>query len=191
MNAPILHAVAGPNGAGKTTYVERVLLSRTRWPFINADNLAREKWPEAPAEHAYEAAAAAADLRQRAIATRSSFIAETVFSHESKLDLLTTARRAGYLTRLHVVMIPMELAVERVAVRVRLGGHDVPDRKIRRRYERLWVLVGRGIEIVDAAIVLDNSSVRHPFRPVARFRRGIPLGPADWPDWTPRELRGE
>jgi predicted ABC-type ATPase len=63
---------------------------------------------------------------------------ETVFSHPSKRQLVEAAIDTGYLVSLHVVMVPEGLAVARVAQRVRDGGHDVPEDKIRSRYLRLW-----------------------------------------------------
>lgn len=118
-------------------------------------------------------------------------MAETVFSHESKLELVATARRAGYLTTLHVILVPEALSVERVALRVKLGGHSVPEEKVRSRYRRLWRLLRGAIGQVDSAVVLDNSRARRPFRPVARYRRGELLGEAEWPSWTPVELRSD
>lgn len=60
-----------------------------------------------------------------------------VFSHPSKLELIDEARTHEYTVVLHVVMIPEELAVQRVRYRVRAGGHDVPEDKIRQRYRRI------------------------------------------------------
>lgn len=58
-------------------------------------------------------------------------------SHPSKVQLVADAAEAGYLVHLHVIMVPVELTVQRVRERVRRGGHDVPESKIRDRYERL------------------------------------------------------
>ena len=58
-------------------------------------------------------------------------LAETVFSHPSKLDLLDEAHARGYTVVVHALLIPEELAVERVARRVSAGGHRVPQDKIR------------------------------------------------------------
>ncbi len=63
----------------------------------------------------------------RLIELGRSFIAETVFSHPSKLELIDTAHAAGYTVVVHVVLIPEELAVQRVSHRVSAGGHDVPE----------------------------------------------------------------
>lgn len=189
MPTPVLHLVVGPNGAGKTTFYEEVLRPATHLPFINADLIAQRRWPEDPSPHAYEAAREAAELRREAMANRQSFITETVFSHPSKLELLQAAAVAGYRRCLHVILIPEELAVLRVQVRVEIGGHGVPEDKIRGRFRRLWQLVQQAIPLVDETEIRDNSRAGTPFRLVARFQEGELVGTADWPEWTPSELR--
>ncbi|AGL25837.1 hypothetical protein J113_02615 [Mycobacterium tuberculosis CAS/NITR204] len=87
----------------------------------------QQRWPDDPTSHAYQAAQVAADTRARLIDLGRPFIAETVFSHPSKLELIRTARTAGYTVVLHVLVIPEGLAVERVRHRVAAGGHDVPE----------------------------------------------------------------
>ena len=189
MADPALHLVAGPNGSGKTTFYQRVLLPVTNLGFVNADVIAAATWPGTEAEHAYEASALAADQRGRLMAERVSFATETVFSHPSKLELLSTAARLGYLVTLHVVAVPVDLAVARVAERVGHGGHSVPEHKVRERYRRLWGYVRQAIDLVDAAHVYDNSRAATPFREIARYRDGAPVGPASWPPWIPDVLR--
>lgn len=115
------------------------------------------------------------------------FIAETVFSHPSKLDLIDAAHDHGFRVVLHAVMVPEELAVERVARRVSSGGHSVPEEKIRARYRRVWPLVNRAIGRCDQAYVYDNSG--RTLRQVARFVSGMATGDVHWPQWSP--LPGE
>lgn len=186
---PLLHLLAGPNGAGKSSYVRDVLAPATGLPFINADEIAASLWPAAPAEHAYEAARIAETQRRDRIAEGSSFISETVFSHPSKVELVSDAAQAGYLVHLHVIVVPVELTVQRVRERVRRGGHDVPEQKIRERYERLWRHVSEAIHIADVAEVFDNGSAREPFRLCASFQHGALIGEPAWPSWIPSELR--
>ena len=185
---PILHLVAGPNGSGKSTFVTRLLQPVTHLPFVNADVIAEERWPDAQAEHAYEASAAAADERVQLLTQQRSFITETVFSHRSKLDLVSDALSVGYLVHLHVVLVPVDVAVKRVAERVRHGGHSVPEQKIRERYARLWDLVARARIAADRVDFLDNSSAAKPFRRVAAYERGLLIGAPTWPAWTPTAL---
>lgn len=189
MLPPVLHLVAGCNGAGKSTLVELWVGPTTHLPFVNADLVAAAKWPDATAEHAYDASRIAASMRHRLMESRTSFITETVFSHPSKLDLVREAKANGYLVELHVVVIPVDLAVLRVAERVNRGGHPVPEAKIRERYERLWPLVAQAIREADWATVYDNSRGAHPHRKVALFERGRVVGSPSWPAWTPQPLR--
>ena len=186
---PLLHLIAGPNGAGKSSYVGDVLKPATGLPFVNADEIAASLWPESPVAHAYEAARMAEARRRERIASGESFISETVFSHPSKVQLVSDAVDAGYLVYLHVVIVPIELTVQRVFERVRRGGHEVPEQKIRERYARLWVHIGAAIQIADITAVLDNSSARDPFRMCASFEKGVLIGSATWPTWTPRALQ--
>lgn len=187
---PVLHLLAGPNGAGKSTYVRDVLSPATRLPFINADVIAAERWPESQVQHAYEAARIAEAERRARMAAGDSFISETVFSHASKVDLLADASALGYLVRLHVILVPVDLAVQRVAERVRRGGHAVPESKIRERYDRLWSHIAAAIKVTDVTEVFDNSSARTPFRPCATYAFGTVVGAADWPRWAPASLIG-
>lgn len=183
-----LDLVVGPNGAGKSTFVRLVLAAE--WPsstFVNADEIAAQRWPEDPMAHAYDAAALAEQTRQRLIELGRPFIAETVFSHPSKLDLMRRARAAGYDVALHVLLVPEELSVARVHYRVAAGGHDVPVEKIRGRYARLWANVVEGIALADMADVWDNSSSNEP-EMVALFSDGVTVGNPRWPTWTPVEL---
>lgn len=131
----MLHVVAGPNSAGKRTFCDKVLQPRTGLPVVNADLIAAAHWPHNTAAHAYEAAALAEQVRGRLLADRQSSIAETVFSHSSKVDFVQRAHEAGYRTTLLVLLVPEDGAVARVADRVANDdGHDVPEEKIRSRY---------------------------------------------------------
>lgn len=180
--------VVGPNGSGKTTFVTEFLaLELPGQAFVNADEIAKTRWPADSDAHAYEAARIAAETRAHLIAEGRSFIAETVFSHPSKLDLIRSAQEAGYQVVLHVMIVPEELAVRRVAYRVQAGGHDVPEQKIRERYRRLWRLVARGISAADRAVVYDNSRLSGPVK-VGEFFGGLPTGAATWPQWAPEPV---
>jgi predicted ABC-type ATPase len=130
----------------------------------------------------------AAATRAKLIELSASFIAETVFSHPSKLELIDAARGADYTIVLHVLLIPEELAVERVRRRVSAGGHSVPEDKIRERYQRLWRLLATAIIRCDSATVYDNSGLDGP-RIVAQMNDGFSVGSPTWPAWTPDVLR--
>ena len=184
-----LDLIVGSNGAGKTTFVRKVILPRAPvgTAFVNADEIARQRWPADPEGKSYEAAQVAAATRHALIQVRRPFIAETVFSHPSKLDLITEAHAAGFHVASHVILVPEELTVLRVERRVASGGHSVPEEKIRQRYQRLWDLVRQAMIASDSTNVYDGSPHNRPVI-VAQLAFGIPVGAVHWPSWAPREL---
>lgn len=183
-----LDLIAGPNGAGKTTFYERVIApGRPGLPFVNADRIAHDRFPGEESARGYEAADIAARARDALVAARLDFCTETVFSHPSKVDLVTAAIDAGYDVVLHVLMIPERLSAPRVAARAAAGGHDVPTDKLGPRYARLWPLVARVVPRCHRAGFYDNSRDDGPVE-VAAFRYGVPDHAPRWPGWTPAAL---
>ncbi|MCW2787531.1 MAG: ATPase [Marmoricola sp.] len=190
MSTPVLHLLAGSNGSGKSTFAE-VLIKRTHLPFVNADLIAADLWPgdrDEQSRRAGEVSVLAAGERERLLDERRSFITETVFSHESKVALVRQALARGYVVQLYAMLLPEDLAVERVADRAMAGGHLVPEEKIRSRYQRLWGLIAQARALADRAEFYDNSSLDRPFRRVAVFESGHEIGSPDWPSWTPAAL---
>src|SRR5262245_55637569 len=156
---PTLHLVAGVNGAGKTTFYYRVLKEWTPGAeFVNADEIARARWPGSEEAHAAEVAGLAERRRDELLEAGLSFVAETVFSHPSKLDLIEKAKSRGFRVILyHVGVSSEELARARVDTRVEMGGHSVPPERIADRYERTQRLIPRAAEIAERCLVFDNS----------------------------------
>lgn len=191
MSTPVLHVLAGPNGSGKSSFVRDVLQPATGLPFVNADEIAAARWPGGESEHAYEASAAAAALRDELLRGGQSFITETVFSHPSKVDLVEQAVAADYVVALHVMLVPVDVTVRRVEQRVSAGGHFVPPEKIRARFARLWALILRARTTADRTFFYDNSEAVAPFKRVATYERGRLVGRAAWPTWAPSELVDE
>lgn len=185
-----LDLVIGSNGAGKTTFINEHLRPSLPYgvPYVNADEIAKQRWPGSPSAHAYDAARIAASTRVALISRGLPLIAETVFSHPTKLDLITLARTEGYHVIVRVLLVPEELTVRRVASRVRAGGHFVPENKIRERYKRVWPLAAQAIALADRAGVYENSRPSGPVI-VAELTYGLPTGALNWPDWTPAPLR--
>lgn len=181
---PLLWVIVGPNGAGKSTYHRTRVLPHFNAPFINADIIAKEKWPGDTAARSYDAARLAAERRQQLLRAKRSFAAETVFSHPSKLDLIQKAQDAGYEVWTTFVMLEKdELAVRRVAERTQRGGHPVPPEKIRTRYARLLPLVAKALKLSDKGYLVDNTSPTRPLRDVAGMERGKRV-------WTAKGLPG-
>ncbi len=129
--------IAGPNGAGKTTFARSFLPEEAQCPrFINADLIAAGLSPFAP-----EAAAIKAGrlmLKEIADCARrgESFAFETTLSGRGYLAHIQRWRAQGYHVSLFFLALPdADVAVARVAERVRQGGHQVPEDVIRRRFD--------------------------------------------------------
>ncbi|MGJ4789960.1 zeta toxin family protein [Leptospira koniambonensis] len=108
--------------------------------------------------NSYSAAFIASYLAEKLISRRESFCFETVMSHPSKIDMLHSARTAGYKIYLYFVYIRYpELNVYRVRQRAKQGGHNVDADKIRERYKRSFKLLPTALKISDRAYLLDNT----------------------------------
>jgi predicted ABC-type ATPase len=156
---PLLWLLAGPNGAGKSSFYEFHLKDDyPSLPFVNADLLARERWGSDAVEHGYQASRLAAEWRKELLAARRSFVSETVFSHPSKLELIDQAKSLGYQVILVFIYVEVEVALARVAYRVRVEhGHDVPPDKIETRHARLLPLIAQAIAKADRAEIFYNG----------------------------------
>ena len=178
---PLLVAIAGPNGAGKTTFYH-AHLKACGLRFLNADVLAREIGLQP-----YDAARAAAALREELLAQQESFVFETVFSDPAgdKLGFLKRAVECGYTVVLCFIGISgPEVSEERVAMRVSQGGHDVPTEKLLARYPRTKTNLRQAIRELPHVWIFDNDDLGTPFRKVAVFEQGKPIDmPAPTPPW--------
>jgi len=162
-----LWLLAGGNGSGKTTFYN-TQLKPLGMPFINADVIAKELFPEAPEVHSYQAAAIAADLRSNLLNEGQTFCFETVFSHPSKIDFVASAKAKGYqiiLVFIHLVSPALNKA--RISQRMEEGGHFVPDVKVENRIPRTMENIKTALQLVDKAYLLDNSDAEVPFEQVA------------------------
>lgn len=160
---PSIVLLAGPNGAGKSTLYQTRVAPSFAGPFINADVIQRDELGDLSMEASYEAARIAEARRIQMMDAGKSFATETVFSHPSKLDLIDDARARGYrVLVMHVGVDSPDLSVARVRARTEEGGHDVPEGKIRARYDRGQPLIREAILSADRGMVFDNSQINSP-----------------------------
>ena len=167
-----LWLLAGGNGAGKSTFY-RTQLQPLGLPFVNADLIAREIFPDAPELHSYDAAKIAEEIRHQLLLDGRSFCFETVFSHPSKIDFLARAKALGFeiiLVFIHLQLSDLNKA--RISQRVQEGGHFVPDEKVETRIPRTVANVKNALPLCDQLWVLDNSSAQEPFKIVAKIVNG-------------------
>ena len=180
-----LWLLAGGNGAGKSTFYN-TQLKPLNLPFINADILAKELYPDTPEAHSYDAAKIAEKMRLRLLQEGRIFCFETVFSHPSKIDFIATAKALGYniiLVFIHLETVDLNQA--RVAQRFSEGGHNVPVDKIITRIPRLLDNIKRALPLCDEAYLLDNSQFYNPFIQVARIQgQQVTLLTDHLPEWA-------
>lgn len=155
---PTMFILAGANGSGKSTLYQEKIKPLVGAPFINADVIQKNELKDSDPRASYKAAQIAVERRNEHFANKTSFVTETVFSHVSKLKLVTDAKDAGFYVALyHVGLKSANLNVSRVGNRVKAGGHDVPEQKIRDRRERGEGLISQAARLADRAFVYDNS----------------------------------
>jgi predicted ABC-type ATPase len=135
---PQVAVLGGINGAGKTTASHRILREALRIPlFTNADTLARGLNAFDPESEAVKAGRIMLEHLRELAAARRSFAFETTLAARTYARWLEELRREGYAVHLFYFWLDCpELAIQRVADRVRAGGHHVSEETIRRRYSR-------------------------------------------------------
>lgn len=129
--------IAGPNGAGKTTFARSFLPKEAHiLRFINADLIAAGLSPFAPEQMAVKAGRLMLQEIKEAEAKRESFAIETTLSGSAYLKHIREWQALGYEVSLFFLQLSsVELAIGRVAQRVKQGGHHIPEAVIRRRYQ--------------------------------------------------------
>src|SRR6516225_1621380 len=134
-SSPSVIVLAGPNGAGKTTAAQSLLAETLRLrTFVNADVIAQGLSGFDPASAALEAGRIMLDRLHALAKERCDFAFETTLAVRSLVRWFRELQEAGY--SIHLVyfwLADPDLAVSRVAERVRMGGHDVPEPTIRLR----------------------------------------------------------
>ncbi len=162
---PDLIIIAGPNGAGKTTFANRFLGERTDLRFVNADEIARALPADLPdAERNIRAGRAMLEAIDALVAARTSFVIETTLATLSYAVKIPEWRAAGFSVQLIYLRLPSaEASVARVAKRVAQGGHNIPERDIRRRFARsLEYFESRYKPIVDEWYMWESLEDAEP-----------------------------
>ena len=152
--------LAGPNGAGKTTFAREYLLNEANCPdFVNVDLIAAGLSPFDPERAAIRAGRIMLSEIQRRTRKGESFAFETTLSGHVYARLIPAWRSDGYVVKLIFLSLPNpEIAIARVAARVKQGGHNVASAVVRRRFESgLRNFQGIYKDLVDTWEWYDNS----------------------------------
>ena len=132
-----VYVVAGPNGAGKTTFATQFLPNFAACrEFLNADLIAAGLAPFAPETQNVRAGRLLLTRMRELTGRRQDFGFETTLAGRSYARQFQAMKAEGYRIVLFFLWLPnADLAVARVADRVRQGGHNVPEPDVRRRFD--------------------------------------------------------
>lgn len=157
---PTVYLIAGPNGAGKTTFATEFLPDFVKCrQFLNADLIAAGLSPFAPETQNVRAGRLQL-IRIRELANAGEdFGFETTLAGRTYLPRLRKLRTDGYRVAMFFLWLPtVQMAIERVANRVREGGHNVPEADIRRRHRNgLRNLMRDFLPMADSWWIFDAS----------------------------------
>ena len=162
MKVKNLYIIAGCNGAGKTTASFTILPEILECKeFVNADEIAKGLSPFQPEKVAFEAGRIMLERINFLLKSNENFAIETTLATKSYKSKLLWAKEQGYVIKLLFFWLPtVEMAMERVAVRVSEGGHNIPNDVIARRYKRgIENLFKIYIPLCDDWLVFDNSQI--------------------------------
>lgn len=153
-------AIAGPNGAGKTTFAKEYLPKVAKViHFVNADLIAGGLSPLKPELAAIAAGRMVLREIDRLAQDKANFAFETTLSGLTYLCRMSDWKESGY--RIEIVYLRLDsidLAMHRIAARVRQGGHDVARRDVIRRFKRGWKNFESSYRpIAESWAIYDNS----------------------------------
>ena len=182
---PTLHVVAGPNGCGKSTLTRMSGFSLV--DVIDPDAIRQGD----ASGNAAQAAREALRRRQGALIAGRTHLVETTLAGSGMLRHLNSARRRDYRIDLHHVSVRTPgQALDRIRNRVALGGHDVPEVDVRRRFTRSHQNLPAAMASADGVVLYDNTEPDRPFREIAILRDSSLWIANKLPDWAAEALEG-
>jgi predicted ABC-type ATPase len=139
MNTPSLFIVAGPNGSGKSLFSKE--LTASDYEVFDGDKHMAglvKKFPETGSEALWSFIDENIfqKEKQKAIQSNLNYAFETNFSSDDPMISAREFKKAGYETHLiYMGVDSLEDSIQRVAYRVRKGGHKVSEESIKHNYE--------------------------------------------------------
>ena len=157
---PKLYIIAGCNGAGKSTASFTILPELLHvTEFVNADEIAKGLSPFQPEKVAIEAGKIMLRRLNDLLEQKQDFAFETTLSSKTFIHQIAKAKTLGYSVHLVFYWLEsVELAIERVKIRVAEGGHNIPTETITRRYYAgLKNFINIYMRIADSWMMFENS----------------------------------
>jgi predicted ABC-type ATPase len=163
---PRIYVLAGTNGAGKSS-IGGAMLLQEGVAYFNPDVATREILSKNPGMSLADANGDAwhqgKRLLARAITERLDFVFETTLGGRTIPSLLSRALAEKIEVRIwYVGLSSPDLNISRVRSRVARGGHDIPEAKIRERYDRSRLNLVDLLPNLTELRVYDNSEEGDP-----------------------------
>ena len=154
--------LAGVNGAGKSS-VAGAYIRAAGGDYYNPDEFTRSLLRSNPGLDPAEANSLAwtrgKELMEHAIAGGTDSVFEATLGAKTIPQLLARAATAGMAVKIFFVgLASVEQHLRRVATRVAAGGHDIPEAKIRERWENSRLNLVRLLPHLAELMVWDNSA---------------------------------
>jgi len=119
--------LGGPNGSGKTTCAKSVLGNKLYF-FLNADEIQRDETTNTSSSDIITAGRLILSRIQQKILSRENFVWESTLSGKTYVQMIRDLKQAGFRINLLFVFVKdAEMSIDRIASRVKAGGHHVPD----------------------------------------------------------------
>lgn len=135
---PVCLIIAGPNGAGKTTFAREFLPREGMLHFVNADLIAAGLSPLKPAMANLLAGRVFLSELDRLANSGADFAFESTLSGRAYVERINRWKARGYRVEIvYLCLASPEIALKRIAARVKEGGHNVPTADVRRRFIRI------------------------------------------------------
>lgn len=159
MSRPTLTLIAGANGSGKTTL--------TRWnselfrptPVLDPDSIANTLQAATTGLPSVAAGRQTLKTAKRHLENAQSFAVETTLAGRGYLQMMLDAKKRNFeIVLVYIGTENVGINLQRIRNRVLLGGHDVPEHDVRRRYLRSFANLPFAMERADHSILFDNSS---------------------------------
>ncbi len=157
---PTLYIIAGCNGAGKTTASMTLLPEILNCKeFVNADSIAAGLSPFHPEGVSFEAGRLMLQRMEYLISQKETFAIETTLTTISYRNTIAKSKTVGYeVTLIYFWLNNVDLALQRIAHRVKKGGHNVSEDVVKRRYSKgISNFIKIFAPIVNSWMVFDNS----------------------------------
>ncbi|MDX1920370.1 MAG: zeta toxin family protein [Candidatus Caenarcaniphilales bacterium] len=158
---PKLFIIGGPNGAGKTTAALKILPDYLNClEYVNADSIAAGLSPFNPSSVDMQSGRLMLGRINELLEEGSDFAFESTLASRSFVGLIERAKAKKYkINLIYFWLDSPELAIQRVKIRVKKGGHNIPEEVVKRRYERSRSnFYNLYLPLSDNWTVYDNST---------------------------------